>query len=114
MEKQFILFFHCNTFYLIGRSHIVLYSRRVLTGAIPSMAHHPGATECVPGLDPVSKPGKAEVCVVLEMFNNRSVGPSTIVLESLRQIPVVESDNRLYARVNESIDQFVIVESPFL
>lgn len=86
----------------------------MFTSAIPSMAHHPGTTECVPGFDPVSKPGEAEVCIVLEGFNNGSVGPSTRVLESLGQIPVVESDNRLYARLNESIDQLVIVESPFL
>lgn len=75
--------------HLIGGNHIVFYSRGMLTSAIPSMAHHPGATECVPGLDSVSKPGEAKVCVVLEGFNNGSIGPSTIVLESLGQIPVV-------------------------
>ena len=69
-----------NLSYLVGGNHIVLNSRGMLTGSIPSMAHHPGATERVPSLNSVSKPGEAEVSIFPEGFHNGNVGPSATVL----------------------------------
>lgn len=85
----------------------------MLTSAIPSVTHHPGATECVPGLDPVSKPGETEVGIVLKSLNNGQVGPTAVVLEGLRQIPVEQGDHRLHSRFEQGIDQLVVIGSPF-
>lgn len=99
---------------LVGGNHVVLHSRGMLTRSISSMAYYPGATEGVPGLNPISKPGEAEVSIVFESIYDRISGPASKVLECLRKIPVMQGDSGFYARLNQSIDQLVVVKYPFL
>ena len=47
--------------------------------------------------------------VFFKPVSNRSIQPSSLQLESLRQVPVVESDCRLNVVVQQLIDQVVVV-----
>ena len=60
----------------------------------------PGLIESYPDLDPVSKLSEAEVSIGLKPELNVLTEPASLVLEGLRQVPVVQGHSWLYASSN--------------
>ena len=95
--------------YLKRRHPWVGDARCVLASAVASVAHHPRLVEGHPQLHTVPKCGEAEGCVVQEGIHHVLILPPATILQGLRQVPVEECGHRLDVRVQQAVNQLVVV-----
>lgn len=95
--------------YLKGGHPWVGDARCVLASAVARVAHHPRLVEGHPQLHTVPKGGEAERCIVQEGICHTLILPPSSILQGLRQIPVEQCDHGLDVRIQQAIDQLVVV-----
>ena len=80
----------------------------VFAGVVAQKSATPRLVDRDPALDPVTQTARDDCCVVDKRIDGGGVVPTTLVLERLRQIPVVERRPRLNTRLQQRIDQTVV------
>ena len=73
-----------------------------------------GLVDRDPVLDAVGEPLAHDGGVLGEPVDGVAVEPAAVVLERLRQVPVVERDHRLLAVLEEGVDEAVVERQPLL
>ena len=73
-----------------------------------------GLVEDHPVLDPVAQGLTDDADVVRKHLDDVAVGPATLVLQGLWQIPVVQGDPGLDASAEARVDDAFVVVEPFL
>ena len=83
-------------------------SRSVRADAVPEHGHHVRLVHRDPVLDPVGQSLADQRGVLGEPVDGVAVQPAALVLESLRQVPVVEGHHRLDAAHEQPVDQTLV------
>ena len=81
---------------------------RVHAAAVAQVGRAPRLVERGPGADPVAEAGVHDLGVLGEGLGGLPVGPAAPVLQGLRQVPVVERDDRVDALAEQLVGQPVV------
>jgi hypothetical protein len=68
-----------------------------------------GLIECRPAVNAVSEFGESQGCVLVEPLGDVSIRPAAAILESLRQIPVVQGHIGVDTRLQQGVDDTIVV-----
>ena len=80
----------------------------MLTGAVAEVRHHPGLVDGQPVAHAVPEPGFHGRGVVGEGVCRPTYPPPALILEALREVPVEQGEERLYARVQQPVHEPVV------
>ena len=83
-------------------------ARRVLAERVAVERRHVGLVDRYPVLDAVGVPRADQGGVLGEGLDGVAVEPAAVVLEGLREVPVVERHHRRHARVEQAVDEAVV------
>ena len=83
-------------------------SGRMTAGAISEHRLNVGLVEHRPVLDAVAQAPGRDLRIVGELFSDVAVGPAALLLQRLRQVPMIEAKPRRNAARNEPIDQAIV------
>ena len=89
-------------------SKIMVPPGRVLAGAVAEEPRDVGLVDRHPVRHAVGEALADDRGVVREPVDGGPVQPAAVVLERLRQVPVVERDHRLDARLEQAVDEAVV------
>ena len=95
--------------------HVVLVARRVQAVQVAEQPDDPGLVDRQPPAHAVAVRVEARRRVLGEALDRVAVAPAAVVLERLRQVPVVERHHGLDAALEQRVEQpLVVVEAaPF-
>ena len=79
---------------------------------VPQHRHDVGLVDRDPVLDPVREPLADQLGVLGEAVDGVAVEPAALVLERLRQVPVVQRGHRLDASLEQPVDQSLVEVQP--
>mmetsp|Transcript_50915 Transcript_50915/g.108779 ORF Transcript_50915/g.108779 Transcript_50915/m.108779 type:complete len:207 (+) Transcript_50915:924-1544(+) len=89
-------------------------ARGVLTYCVAERSRAPRLIQCQPPLHSISKERETARGIFLKVLDDAPIQPSAVlVLQTLRQIPMVQGDERLTSRGEESVNQRVVEGSAF-
>ena len=87
-------------------------ARRLAAEAVAEQGEHARLVEGREALHPVAIAARDHACVIREPLRAIAVGPAAVVLQGLRQVPVIKAKPWLDASGNQRIDQPVVESKP--
>src|SRR3954470_5957610 len=106
----------------VGEQHVVRRgkclwpvgdARRLDAVAVAEESRHPGLVVRDPGIDEVAEPVEDEARVLDEAVDDLARGPAAVVLQALRQIPVIKGGERRDPALEHPFDEGPVEVEPF-
>src|ERR1700756_4913295 len=81
---------------------------RLAAKAVAEQREHARLVEGCEAFHPVAIAARDHACIIRESLRAIAVGPTALVLQCLRQVPVIEAKPRLDATADKRIDQPIV------
>ena len=79
-------------------------TRRVRAGAMSEKCVNVGLVEYSPVLDTIAKPSCHNASILSEFWDDIPIEPAALILQSLRQIPMIEAQPWRYPTRDQPVD----------